>query len=398
MTSTTPPFLMWPMVGIWLLVVLVRHLMLPRTLSNRRINLVLFFEAMTAVLRAPEVQDLIAPHVDDIGIVRPIGHVFAMLAAAALVGMVRSWSGREERAHTQMASYGTVLVLGVLMLILSAPSRAHHMTIEEFGTWRAVAYQLCYSLPVALMFGGAAVMFVKDWKSLRRTGLRVIGVILIALAVVSVIDNLFRLFYALLAATHASDALEYLRSSSNDALFLPTVTVLALVTLIPVVTAVRGRFNPDADSVAVDKLEPLWALVTAAAPEVVVDRRLHKSATPARRRLYRMAIEIRDGELILDPYTPELDPAAVEDALSYCNISALDRDAVLTNVKLIRAAAARRADSTPRSVEGTNRVQNNVVAGLDDELSLLGRLADNWPDAVIVESQYQLRCLTDVRT
>lgn len=377
---------MWPMVGIWLLVVLVRYLMLPRTLSNRRINLALSFEAMTATLRAPRVQDLVAPHVDDLGIVRPIGHVFAMLAAAALVGMIRSWSGRDERAHTQSASYATVLVLGVLMLIVSEPSRAHHMTIEEFGTWRAVAYQLCYSLPVAVMFGSAVVMFIKDWKTLRGIGLRVIAAILIALGVVSVVDNLFRLLYAFLAATHASDAMEYLRSSSNDALFLPTVTALALVTLIPVATAVRGRFNPDADSVAVDKLEPLWALVTSAAPEVVVDRRLHKSATPARRRLYRMAIEIRDGELILDPHTPELDPASVEDALSYCKISVADRDAVLTNVKLIRAAAARRADSAPRSVERVNREQDNLVAGLDDELKTLGRLADNWPDSVIVES------------
>lgn len=378
---------MWPMVGIWLLVVLVRHLMLPRTLSNRRINLVLFFEAMTAVLRAPEVQDLIVPHVDDLGIVRPIGHVFAMLAAAALVGLVRSWSGRDERAHTQMASYGTALVLGVLMLILSAPSRAHHMTIEEFGTWRAVAYQLCYSLPVALMFGGAAVMFLKDWKSLRGIGLRVIGAILIALGVVSVVDNLFRLFYAVLTVTGASDPMQDLRSSSNDILFLPTVTVLALVTFIPVVTAVRGRFDPDADSVAVGKLEPVWALVTGAVPEVVVDHRLHKSVVPARRRLYRMTIEIRDAQLILDPYTPALDPDSVDAALTYCNIPTEDRDAVIAGVELIRAAAARHADTAPRVIQGGNGVRADQVVGLDDELQLLGRLADNWSDAVMVDSQ-----------
>jgi hypothetical protein len=389
MTSTTPGFLMWPMLVIVLFVTIGRALMLPayagsrQSLQQRRISITLIFASGVVVTRVREFQDFLAPHLTDITIIRPITHTFAMLAGISIFGIVAAWSPPEPKWR-QPVLYFMVVVFGAAMIALSQPARDRGLKLEEFGGWQCMVYHLLYASMLLVGFGAAMLQCFRDLRTPQDRRSQLIAAAIMLAASVSVFDNLFRPFAAIFQSLHIENWITELRGQMNDVLYLPGLTITAIAVSRPLFQPLFDRigFNPDAHQVKA--LEPMWTGLTAATPEVVLDPDGYKGSST--RKLHRMVVEIRDSLLILTKYAVPEVSSALTASLDSRNPNESDRALILRNIDLMLAGQARSAGRSPGDGDRPQAVLPGLAEAADfnDEIGALRPLAEQWSVAADV--------------
>ena len=306
MTSTLPGVLAWPMLTVLLVVALLRALFL-HTQLDQRLTATLVFWAFVALLRDPQVQDVLARHLTDPSVIRQATHMCAMLASAALFGAVILWGAPEDdsersavwrRAELQSVVYTTVFVMGLTLFPLSAPARAAGQTLEEHGGWQVIVYMIVYSAPTMVAVTVAGFLALETALEATPVALKVSTSLGAVACAVSLFDAITRIINACFVANHTQNAFTEWRGASNDSLFLPEVTVVALVLTGPLVHMLTTRLGIDQSTRRLRRLDPMWKDMSAVMPKVVLQPR------PAAldERADRVGIEIFDAIGWLGPY------------------------------------------------------------------------------------------------
>lgn len=403
MTSTTPGFLMWPMLVIVLFVTIGRALMLPaytgarQSLQQRRISMTLIFASGVVVTRVAEFQDFLAPHLTNVTVIRPITHTFAMLAGVGIFGIVAAWSPPEPRWR-QPLMYFAAVVFGGSMLALSQPARDRGLLLEEYGGWQCMVYHLLYASMLLVGFGAALLQVYRDHRAPQPRVSKLIAVSIVVAASLSVFDNLFRPFAAIFQSLHIENWITELRGQMNDVLYLPGLTIVAIAAARPVFQPLLDRIGFNADARQVKALEPMWSGLTAATPEVVLDPDGYKGSST--RRLHRMVVEIRDSLLILTQYTvPDL-PPAVAARLDAHDLDDGRRALVLCNLDLMLSGAARREGRSPGDGDRAQAALPGLAEAADftDEIDALQPLAENWMLAADILAEIDAEDVTPLAT
>ncbi|WP_072814626.1 MAB_1171c family putative transporter [Rhodococcus zopfii] len=375
MTSTLPDYLAWPMLVTLAVIVILRVLFL-HTLVDKRLSTMLAFWVFVGLLRDPHVQNLLAVHLVDPSVIRQATHMCAMLASAAMIGAVTIWAApdhdndgfitKTRRRDRQPLIYCAVFLAGLALFPLSAPARVAGQTLEEHGTWHVVAYMTIYSAPTIVAVTCLAAL---AWETARAAGTRVLQIgagLAVFISAVSAFDGITRIINSFLVAAHQNNAFTEWRSESNDILFLPEVTAIAIVLATPLAHRLAAKLGIDGASRRIRRLEPMWRDLTEAMPTVV----LHPRPTDVDAIVDRLEIEIWDTIVRLRPYLrPDLTPHDLPDLAQVSRHSRAD---------VIRALAVHEAIDTYRAQQGTR-----PIARLDDHTESIDidRLARAWATA-----------------
>ncbi|ELB92474.1 MAB_1171c family putative transporter [Rhodococcus opacus] len=320
MTSTLPTAIEWPMMAILLIVALLRALFLHSRL-DQRMTTTLFFWGCVALLRDPHVQDRLAEHLVDPSVIRQATHMSAMLASAAIIGAAAIWAAPAERSTTSPASawhrfetqsivYTVVFIMGLALFPLSSPARTAGQSLEDHGGWQLVAYMIVYAAPTMAAMGAVGLLVLEAARESRSMLVRIGATLATFTCVISLIDSTTRIINACLLAGNHHNAFTTWRSESNDVMFLPEVTVIALVLAAPLVNRLAARLGIDQSSRLVRRLMPMWRDLSVAMPMLVLDQRPDRPDDLAQ----RMSIEIWDTLIRLRDYLPpRLIPARTPD-------------------------------------------------------------------------------------
>lgn len=347
MTSTLPAAIEWPMLAILLVVALLRALFLHSRL-DQRLTTMLVFWGFCALLRDPHVQDRLAEHLVNPSLIRQGTHLCAMLASAAIIGACALWAAPAERSATGPASvwhrpetqpivYTVVLIMGLALFPLSAPARGAGQSLEEHGGWQLVAYMTVYAAPTIVAISAVALLLIEAARQ-SKSALAVTGFALAVVAcAISLFDSTTRIINACFLYSNHHNAFTTWRSESNDVLFLPEVTVIALVLTVPLVNLLAERLGVDESSRQVRRLTPMWNDLSGAVPTVVLQQRPDRPDELAQ----RMGIEIWDTLIRLRDYLPpRLIPRRTPDL---SRISERDRVGVTAALAVQEAIEAYRA-------------------------------------------------------
>lgn len=325
-SSALPPWASTPLILILIAVIVARLLLVSRRPLDQHITSILVWWLGAVILREPWIQHQLMDAGIRLGDIRLATHGFVLAGAVSIYLVVRAWDSHPVSRRTVLALYGGVLALLLVLAWLSAPARESGIAVEELRSWRTAAYMVLYSLPMPLALTAVMGAFVDVARRPDTTRFhRVIAVVSLGCVLVSFFDHLSRLVNGLMLAAQWQNAFTQFRSESNDVLFLPAATVLALVVAAPLVQAVRVRLRHDPASMAVRRLEALWTDLVAAMPKHSLEA---TSLLPnSIEREHRMRIECEDAIYDLLPYMPtdvlqgSPDPAELCDAIAL----ALDR-------------------------------------------------------------------------
>ncbi len=208
------------------------------------------------------------------------------------------------------------------------------------------------------------------WETARAAGTRVLQIgagLAVFISAVSAFDGITRIINSFLVAAHQNNAFTEWRSESNDILFLPEVTAIAIVLATPLAHRLAAKLGIDGASRRIRRLEPMWRDLTEAMPTVV----LHPRPTDVDAIVDRLEIEIWDTIVRLRPYLrPDLTPP--HDLPDLAQVSRHSR------ADVIRALAVHEAIDTYRAQQGTR-----PIARLDDHTESIDidRLARAWATA-----------------
>lgn len=260
----------------------------------------------TALLRDRAVQSVLTRWIA-LADIRLATHAAALCAAGALVWIGLLWHARKPVRDSTIAwIWVGVAVLVIALAWISAPARAANIAVEELSGWRPGVYLMTYSLPTALaelLPLVTAVSLVWHWRqSIARAAFA--GVIIACIAV-SQFDAWSRIITGWMI-TAGQDELTIDRAGTNDLLFLVPVALLMLLALPSIATslAIRLRRDPASRNIAV--LQPMWADMMAARPEMRLHVRARKTLPQVTE--HRMRIEIEDTMISAAPYLAGLDP------------------------------------------------------------------------------------------
>ncbi|MFF0818396.1 MAB_1171c family putative transporter [Rhodococcus sp. NPDC003318] len=358
-TSSLPPWASDPMLAILAVVIVGRLVFVRERQLDQQITWLLFWWLGAAVLREPWMQGLLMDATPlTLSDLRLLTHAAAMCGAGAIFLIVRAFSNvRRVRRRAFVLVYSIIAVEVALLAWISAPARSAGIAIEELHDWRTAAYMLIYSsqMPLALAAVAAACIRVfRHGDEARST--RIWAVLILLVGAVSAFDHLTRIVNGIMLALNQHNAFTVWRSESNDVLFLPAATALAIVVSWPIFTAIRTRRANDPSSAAVVALTPMWKDLSTAMPAISLQATTSTLPSSVERE-HRMRIECEDALYELLPYMSADDRAEDVDPASRC--------AAITD-----ALERRRSDRQPSSPVSAPR-------WLADEDELL-RIADAW--------------------
>lgn len=300
MTSTLAPAYAWTMMAIVLGTCLLRALCLHSRLDVR-MTTALTFLGLVAVMRDAHVQSVLSAHLVDPSVIRQVTHMFAMLASAAMFGSLSLWAAPAERRTSRLAAkwpqfgsqsviYTVVSIMGLALFPLSAPARAAGQSLEEHGGWVVVAYMIVYAAPTIMAVTFGVLLVLQVARETDRRGLRIVMILVLFAYFGSLVDSITRVINSFFLVDHHQNWFTEWRTESNDALFLPQVTIIALVLAVPLVNRLAAALNLDASSRRVALLTPMWADLTAVMPRYVY----HPRPTDPDDLADRLAVEIWD--------------------------------------------------------------------------------------------------------
>ncbi|WP_331765136.1 DUF6545 domain-containing protein [Nocardia sp. NBC_01388] len=261
----------------------------------------------TALLRDRAAQSVLTQWIS-LADIRLATHAAALGGAGAILWIGLLWRARKPvRDRTVVLIWATVAMLAVALAWISAPARAANIAVEELSSWRPGAYFTVYSLPTSLaeiLVLITAISLMWHWR--QSAARAVFAVILTACIAMSQLDAWTRIITGWLISTGVQDELTTDRAGSNDLMFLVPVAVLMLLALPSIAQSLAIRLHRDPATRNIAVLEPMWADMMAARPEM----RLH---VQARRDLpqvteHRILIEIEDTMISVAPYLAGLPP------------------------------------------------------------------------------------------
>lgn len=301
-----PYWMTLPMITILAIIIVARLLLVSKRQLDRSVTQILIWWLCAAVLRESWFQQAVITHSDlTLSDIRLVTHASVIASSVAVYLVVRSWSLRPVQTRTVIRLYCAGLVAAVVLGFLSAPARAQGIAVEELHSWRTAVYMIIYSAPMPLALFAVVKWCVRLYRRPESTrSLRRWLVIVIAACTVSLYDHLSRMANGVMLSLNWHNALTELRSQSNDILFLPAATSMAIVLAIPAIAEAKVRLRSDSSSRAVRRLEDMWNDLVTMEPKVSVESVgvFHSSLELE----HRMLIECEDALFLVLPYmSPE---------------------------------------------------------------------------------------------
>lgn len=297
-----PYWLTVPMITILAIIIVARLVLVSKRQLDRSVTQILIWWLCAAVLRESWFQKAVISHTDlTLSDIRLVTHASVIGSAVAAYLVVRSWSLRPVATRTVIRLYCVGFMAALVLGVLVAPARAQGVAVEELHSWRTAVYMIIYSAPVPLASFAVmrwCVRLFRRPESLRP--LRSWLLVVIVATAVSIYDHLSRMINGVMLSLNWHNALTELRSQSNDILFLPAVTAMALVLAVPAIAEAKIRLRSDSSSRAVRRLEDMWSDLVAMEPKVTVESVgvFHSSLELEHRRL----IECEDALFLILPY------------------------------------------------------------------------------------------------
>ncbi|MFC4126396.1 MAB_1171c family putative transporter [Nocardia rhizosphaerae] len=379
MTSHLPTALSVPIIVGIIVTLTGRTLLLNETTVDRLINRAIAAALVGMLLRESWFQHGLAwilPGDDDnvVNLARQVSHGPVLLIVSSLYGIAELWGGADTAtAWRRQRRYDLfVVACTVILLIAGTPARRANLLIDQFLGWPAVVFLIVYCLPIAAAMTLLMRICIREMRQRDATRHeRAVFAVIVLTGVGLCADMTFSVVEAVtcvLTEQPISDP-----EMRRDAVTFVAATVLLVgITVIPLAGALLVRLGWDRVSRYRRRLHPLWADLTAAVPQVVLDLPSGRGGEidPAV-LLHRMTMEIRDSLLDLERYTgagEELRPAG---------------GGAVDNARRIAAAIAAKAGGrTPRINRTSPRTEIRLGAhDLTAELMELLALADEWPRA-----------------
>ncbi|MCK1795566.1 hypothetical protein MTQ01_05995 [Streptomyces sp. XM4193] len=338
------------------------------------------FAALTLAmtLRLPAVMDVVDGGTGVNNLSTLFKHFLGITAAAALLEFVHSITrpdSADGRRRRLVATLVALVALTLFFFLMPRESQAEDFFEANVGSGAATAYLMvwfgCLGTAMATataLFWGAGRQAAAGWL---RTGLRLLGLGCAA----GVLYSLLRAGYLLVRLVGTADAgTDAQVAEVTDLLKHAAIVLILLGTSIPAAgVAWRGWQQWR----HLRRLRPLWAELTAAVPEVVLDEGLRRHEL--RLRLHRRVVEIRDALLALQPYIDPDRRAAAREAAADAETEESERrilaDACWVEVARHAKLAGREPGSAPAREpdDGATPVWGSLD-DLESEARLLIRL------------------------
>jgi hypothetical protein len=311
---TRPAFWAAVLSVLWLGAVL-RIPALRRSARQRTGPLMLLLITLSATLTAPGVRHALdtASGVPDLSIL--LGHLCILLAMIFLLKIVAMVTGAHDRVLRAGAA-AFALVMAILVVLFGFLPR--RLDRPDFGLWQGqhpavIAYQMVFQTGLGAGLLITSVFLFRHWRTASRMPIRTALLLLWLGSVLGLVYVLGRmgmiLVHGLVMPLNGRQGYSGVVLLSFYASLL-TAAAGALTGL----AYAAGRYLRRLTGY--HRLRPLWELLTAAAPETVLQPPPHPlvdlfSIASLELRLYRRIVEIRDAQLELTSYVaPELRAAA----------------------------------------------------------------------------------------
>jgi hypothetical protein len=358
--------------------------------------------AVASTLNVPAVAAAIDVESAPANVSQLLKHAFVTAAAWQSYEVVKSLTAdtavaREGRARRGCAAGLVVLLLGVLFVASPADDATANFTAAYSDEPLIGAYWMVFLLALGLVLVSIGRLAWWYRRSTPPSGLRT-GMTLVSAGAAAGLGYVVLKGLYVIARLGGSPVQAL---AGPERILTPALLAVSIVTIVAglswpalserwLVRQVRAAYN-------YARLRRLWLEVTAAAPEISLERALADGATDddsgrltgrheAELLLYRRLMEILDGMLVLDQYVTPADEAAVTRLVARTvperMRSAVEERALLELAIAARAAGAvpatprRRpaADLTPlqdvhrlRAVDAARSAARPVVAGVRAE-------------------------------
>lgn len=375
MTSPIPGLITWPVLTGLTMVLAGRCWLLRDSIVDGLVNRALAAAVFEHLLREAWFERSLAWLLpgdagDVVHLAQQLSLGATVLAVSYIYGIAKLWAGADP-AHTwrrQRRYHLVTITVTAVILIAGTPARRADQLIDQALGWPAVVVWVAFSLPLgatALLVGRASVRELRaagdaTWQ--ERALYTVVLCTAVGLAAVAVIYP-FEAIGDVLTGRPSFDP--QMRWKAWSGFLLSAVGAPAAVT-VPLISTLLTRYGWDRAGRYCRRLRPMWADLTAAVPEIVLEMR---DRTDPAIRLHRMTVEIRDSLLHLERYSAGPDDPAATSA-----------DPHIHARRVAEAIAAKAAGHPPNKSRSTSRHQVQPGArDLTAELRRLLALAEAWP-------------------
>ncbi|MBF6340694.1 hypothetical protein IU450_33095 [Nocardia abscessus] len=379
MTSPIPGLITWPVLTGLIFVLAGRWWLLRDSIVDRLINGAIAAAVFEHLLREAWFEQsltwlLPGDDSDVVNLARQLSLGATVLAISHIYGIAELWAGADP-AHTwrrQRRYYLIAITATAVILIAGTPARRADQLIDQALGWPAIVVWVAFSLPLGattLLLGRVTVREIRAagdgiWQE-RALYTAVLGTV-VGLGIVAVVYPLEAISSVLTGRPSLDPEMHW---KAWSGFLLSAVGAPAVVT-VPLISALLTHLGWDRTGRYCRRLQPMWADLTAAVPEIVLEmRRDHNGRTDPAIRLHRMTVEIRDSLLHLKRYSDSPD-----------DLAATDGNPHVYARRIAEAIATKAAGRPPSASLFSPRHQVRLgTRDLNAELHRLLALAEAWP-------------------
>ncbi|MCP2319340.1 hypothetical protein APR12_004707 [Nocardia amikacinitolerans] len=373
MISPIPAWIALPIIVVVASITLGRWIVFGENVVDRLVNRSLAWAVVGLLLHQRGVAPGVASWLHQLS----LGCILFILAG--IYGIAALWGGADpDTARLRQRRYDAATA-GVFVAVLAAgtPARGRGLLIDQSLGWPSIVFWGFFGVPLAVC---AVLILSLSLREFRGDDLRV-QERLVYYAIFAAAGGLLIDAVAgpSVAAFHTFTGIpssdpQMVRKAAT--FFAATLTA-ALITAVPLASAVLSRLGWLGDGRDCRRLLPLWRDLTDLLPGVVLYSAAELAQLAPQVRLHRMNVEIRDALLQLRPYMHDL-----TDTTPFPGDSGRDTG---PSAHALRVASAFYAKTTGAQLELTSR-QVQIASGApggdpDTELRSLLELARDWPAA-----------------
>nr|WP_185757029.1 MAB_1171c family putative transporter [Nocardia bhagyanarayanae] len=316
---------------------------------------------------------------DDSDVVNGTGQLSlgaTVLTVSHVYGVAKLWAGADpaQAWHRQWRYYLVTITVTTVILIAGTPARRADQLIDQTLGWPAVVVWVAFALPLgatALLLGWVSVREIRTaghttWRERALYTASVCSTL--GLGFVAVVYPLETVISVVTGRPSFAPEMHWKGWSG----FLISAIAVPAMVAVPLISTLLTHMGWDRTGRYCRRLRPMWADLTAAVPEVVLEtRRDHNGRTDPAIRLHRMTVEIRDCLLHLKRYSDSPD-----------DLAGASGDPHIQTRRIAEAVATKAAGHPPSARRLPPRYQVQPGArDLTAELRQLLALAKAWPHA-----------------
>jgi hypothetical protein len=378
MTSPIPVWITWPVLAGLTSVLAGRWWLLGDSVVDRLVNRALAAGICEHLLREARFEQALVwllpgGDSDVVNLARQLSLGATVWAVSNIYGIAELWAGadpaqtwRRQRRYDLLS-----IVVTVVILIAGAPARRADQLIDQALGWPAVVVWVAFSLPLgatALLVGRVSVREMRaagDTTWQERALYAVVLCTAVGMGIVAVVYPIETVCDVVTGRPSFDPEMHW---KAWSGFLLSAVGAPAVVT-VPLISTLLSRLGWDRTGRYCRRLQPMWADLAAAVPEIVLEARDRDGRTDPAIRLHRMTVEIRDSLLHLVRYSDSPD-----------DLAATGADPHIYARRVAEAIAAKAAGRPPSANRITSRHQIRPGArDLTAELRRLLALAEAWP-------------------